>query len=105
MKRTIRLTENELRNLIAESVKRVLNEAEYGNTPQGNFAVNAVRGRRAAQRYYTNMNGKERAENDRVMNSAGDKLFRNYKENPDLGFDNEAGYYYGFQKGLEKYRK
>lgn len=105
MRKTIKLTENDLRNLIAESVKRVLSEAGYGNTPQGNFALNAVRGRRAAKRYYTNMNGKERAENDRVMNLAGDKLYGNYREKPDLGLDNQAGYYYGFQKGLEKYRK
>lgn len=30
MKRTIKLTENELRKMVAESVKRVLNEGRYG---------------------------------------------------------------------------
>ena len=31
MKRTIRLTESELRNMISESVKRVLKESRYGD--------------------------------------------------------------------------
>lgn len=34
MKRTVRLTESELRKMISESVKRVLNEWEYDNDLQ-----------------------------------------------------------------------
>lgn len=94
-----KLKESELRGIIREAVIN-----EIGNTPKYNFALNAVRGRRAAKQYRTNMGTRERAENNRVMNMAGDIAYKNYKENPELGYDNPAGYFYGFQKGIDKYQ-
>ena len=99
MRRTIRLKENELRRMISESVKRILNEIGDKN----DFALDAVRGRRAAKQYYTNMNASEKAENNRVIGLAQDKMYKNYSQNHNLGIGNGPGYHYGFQKGLDKY--
>lgn len=99
MRRTIRLKESELRRMISESVKRILNEIGDKN----DFALDAVRGRRAAKQYYTNMNDTEKAENNRVMGLAQDKIYKNYSKNHNLGVGNGPGYYYGFKKGLDKY--
>ena len=98
-KKLIRLTEQDLHRIIMESVNSVLNE--IGDTPRGNFALNAVRGRRAAKGYRTNMGLNDKAENDRVISMAGDTAYKNSK----LGANNEAGYRYGFDKGVEKYTK
>ena len=78
---------------------------EIGDTPKGNFALNAVRGRRAAKGYRTNMGVKDKAENERVMGMASDTAYKNYSNNKNLGFNNDAGYRYGFDKGVEKYTK
>lgn len=102
MKQTVRLTESELRNIISEAVKKTLNE--IGDTPRGNFALNAVRGRRAAKGYYKNMGAKEKEENNRTMNMADDKMFKNYRKNPKLDYTNQIGYEYGFDKGVDKYK-
>ena len=96
-----KVNEAQLKAIIRESVNIILNE--IGDTPKGNFALNAVRGRRAAKRYRTNMNLKDRADNDRVIGIAGDTIYKNYCKNHELGLDNEAGYRYGFDKGVEKY--
>ena len=88
---------------VKESIDRRLNE--IGDTPRGNFALNAVRGRRAAKRWRTNMGVKDRAENDRVKGMADDIAWKNYCNNRSLGYNNEAGYRYGFDKGVEKYTK
>lgn len=88
---------------VKESIDRRLNE--IGDTPRGNFALNAVRGRRAAKRWRTNMGVNDRAENDRVMGMADDIAWKNFKNNRSLGYNNEAGYRYGFDKGVEKYTK
>ena len=88
---------------VKESIDRRLDE--IGDTPRGNFALNAVRGRRAAKRWRTNMGVKDRAENDRVKGMADDIAWKNYCNNRSLGYNNEAGYRYGFNKGVEKYTK
>ena len=88
---------------VKESINRRLNE--IGDTPRGNFALNAVRGRRAAKRWRTNMGVNDRAENDRVMGMVDDIAWKNYRNNRNLGYNNEAGYRYGFDKGVEKYTK
>ena len=97
MKQVIRLTEGDLHKIIKESVHSILNE--IGDTPKGNFALSAVQGRRAAKRYRTNMGAKDNAENDRMINMAGDEQYKNG------GYPNEAGYNYGFDKGIKKYQK
>ena len=101
-KKLIRLTESDLHRIVKESVNEILNE--IGGTPNGNFVLNAIRGRRAAIRYRTNMGLKDRAENDRMINMTDDEMYRNYQNNPNLGYKNESGYLYGFNKGVEKYR-
>ncbi len=100
-RKAFKVNEAQLKAIIRESVNIILNE--IGDTPKGNFALNAVRGRRAAKRYRTNMNLKDRADNDRVIGIAGDTIYKNYCKNHELGLDNEAGYRYGFDKGVEKY--
>lgn len=100
-KKLIRLTEQDLHKIVKESVNRILNE--IGDTPMGNFALNAVRGRRAAKRYRANMGLNDRTENDRVMGMAGDTAYKNYCNNKNLGLNNYASYRYGFDKGIEKY--
>ncbi len=102
-KRPLKITENQLFSIIKESVNKILNE--IGDTPRGNFALNAVRGRRAAKRYRTNMGANAEAENNKVMGMADDTAWMNYQKNPKLGYNNEAGYRYGFDKGVEKYGK
>lgn len=102
-KQIIRLTESDLHRIIEESVKIYLNE--IGDTPRGNFALNAVRGRAAARpRYHNDKYGSvnARAKQQRIASDASDKAWDNYKKNPELGFDNEAGYNYGYSKGIEK---
>lgn len=42
-KRTVRLTESDLHNIIKESVNKVLNE--IGDTPKGRYKMGRVRGR------------------------------------------------------------
>lgn len=99
----IRLTESDLHRIVKESVSKILNE--IGDTPRGNFALNAVRGRRAAKQYRTNMDTNAKAENNKVMGMADDTAWSNYQKNPKLGYKNDAGYSYGFDKGVEKYGK
>ena len=91
-----------LRKIVSEAVKGVLNE--IGDTPRGNFALNAVRGRRAAKRYRTNMNAADDAENNRMIGMASDEAWKNSKDS-NMGYNNDAGYRYGFDKGVEKYGK
>ena len=83
-KKLIRLTESDLHRIVKESVNEILNE--IGGTPNGNFVLNAIRGRRAAKRYRTNMGLKDRTENDRMINMADDEMYRNYQNNPNLGY-------------------
>lgn len=107
MKQTYRLTESELRDMIAETVKNALNE--IGDTKRGQFALNAVRGRAAARpRYqnhkYNSVPGK--AKQDRILSMAGDEAWKGRKETNNVGnreWDNAAnsGYYYGYQKGMK----
>ena len=104
----IRLTESDLHKIVKESVNRIL--SEIGDTPRGNFALNAVKGRRAAKGYRTNMGIKDRAENSKMIGRADDEAWKGYKDslntpNPLRSHNNEAGYNYGFQKGVEKYQK
>jgi hypothetical protein len=101
-KQIIRLTESDLHRLIKESVKNYLNE--IGDTPRGNFALNAVRGRAAARpRYHNDKYGSvdARVKQQKIASDASDKAWDNYKKNPKLGFDNEAGYNYGYSKGID----
>lgn len=83
-----------------KSVKESVDE--IGDTPRGNFALNAVRGRRAAKHYRTNMGANAEADNNRIINMAGDEAYKNSR-GKNFSNNNEAGYRYGFDKGVEKY--
>lgn len=104
MKRVVyRLTESDLHRIIKESVKKALNE--IGDTPKGNFALNAVKGRAAARpRYHNDKYGslKDKEKQNNIVNQADDKAWDNYQKNPKLGYHNEAGYNYGYQKGMNE---
>ena len=47
----------------------------------------------------------EDAENNNVIGMADNIAWKNYKKNPKLGYNNDAGYNYGFMKGIEKYER
>ena len=102
-KKLVRLTESDIHRIVKESVNKILNE--IGDTPRGNFALNAIKGRRAAKHYRTNMGANAEAENNKVFRMADDTAWKNYQKNPKLGYNNYAGYRYGFDKGAEKYGK
>jgi hypothetical protein len=102
-KKVIRLTESDLHRIIENSVKKYINE--IGDTPKGNFALNAVRGRAAARpRYHNDKYGSvnNKAKQARIASDASDKAWDNYTKNHNLGFHNEAGYNYGYSKGMEE---
>ena len=103
----VRISESHLREIVAESVKKVLKE--IGDTPQGQFAINAVRGRAAARpRYQNKQYGgmQAKAQQDAIVNQAGDAAYNARKEadpqyqNRDMDTYANAGYNYGFQKGM-----
>jgi hypothetical protein len=50
MKKVIRLTEGDLHNIVKESVQRILNE--IGDTPKGQFALGAVKGRSDSRDFF-----------------------------------------------------
>ena len=84
--------------VIKESVRQLVNE--IGDTPRGNFAVNAVRGRAAARPRYHNHeynSVSSRAKQNRILDMADDEAWKNGQGM----YHNEAGYNYGYQKGIE----
>lgn len=56
-KKTIKLTESDLKNLLKESVTNVLNE--IGDTPRGQYALSAVAGRASARAKMARANGNQ----------------------------------------------
>ena len=69
----VRLTESKLKQIVAESVKKVL--SEIGDTPKGQFALGAVRGRASARpRYQNNKYGglNAKSKQDNIANNAAD---------------------------------
>ena len=94
------------------NLRRPLKEgvlSEIGDTPQGQFAINAVKGRAAARpRYQNKQYGgmQAKAQQDAIVNQAGDAAYYARKEadpqyqNRDMDDYANAGYNYGFQKGM-----
>ena len=105
-KNVIRITESELKQIVAESVKKVLNE--IGDTPKGQFALGAVRGRASARpRYQNNKYGGLYAKNqqDNIANNAADASWEKRKDldknkSREMNNAEQRGYYYGFEKGM-----
>lgn len=106
MKQRIHLTEGQLNKIIKESVKNILNE--IGDTPKGQFALGAVRGRASARPMYQNdkYNGVySRAKQHQIAGQAVDKSWENSKDldinkRKEMTDSEERGYYYGFEKGM-----
>ena len=102
----IRLTEQDLHNIVKESVKRILNE--IGNSDKGIRGLNAVKGRRAAKWYKENMSQSENDKNNEVISDAEEIEAKNKPKNMSAAHYRKVsddGYNYGFYKGLQKYGK
>ena len=100
----IKITENELKKLVTESVNMVLNE--IGDTKSGQFALGAVRGRAVARPRYNNYSYgsvDKRAEQDKISNMAADEAWKNGDHSKEQNDYNKAGYYYGYQMGRNNY--
>lgn len=95
MKQIIRITESELKRIVAEAIM------EIGDTAKGQFALGAVSGRTVGKRNYHNLGSEERAEGDRIRNDAEDEAWRNRRGSSDekMGNARKQGYNYGFEKG------
>ena len=108
MKQRIHLTEGQLNRIIKESVKNILNE--IGDTPKGQFALGAVRGRALARPMYQNdkYNGVySRAKQHQIAGQAADKSWENSKDldinkRKEMTDSEGRGYYYGFKKGMNE---
>lgn len=102
----IKLNESELNNIIAESVKKVLNE--IGDTIKGQFALGAVRGRASARPRYQNSkyNGVyTKSKQDKIVGNAADASWEKRKDLDinkyrEMKNAEDSGYYYGFKKGM-----
>jgi vacuolar-type H+-ATPase subunit I/STV1 len=100
----IKITENELKRLVTESINMVLNE--IGDTKSGQFALGAVRGRAVARPRYNNYSYgsvNKRAEQERISNMAADEAWKNGDHSKEQDNYNNAGYYYGYQRGRSNY--
>ena len=73
MKQTVKLTESELRNMIAESVKSVLNE--IGDTDKGQDALGQVYGRALRRAQMLGDKGAEARRLRKIANDAKDKAY------------------------------
>ena len=73
MKQTVKLTESELRNVIAESVKSVLNE--IGDTDKGQDALGQVYGRALRRAQMLGDKGAEARRLRKIANDAKDKAY------------------------------
>lgn len=68
MKRTIRLSENKLHNIIKESVKRILRENamklnEYGDTPKGQYMLGRLQARKGSETWAPSWEASEERDN------------------------------------------
>lgn len=106
MKQKIHLTESQLNRIIKESVKNILNE--IGDTPKGQFALGAVRGRAYARpQYQNNKYGGlyTRSQQHNIANNAADTSWEKRKDldinkSREMKNAEESGYCYGFEKGM-----
>ena len=102
----IKLTESKLKEIVAESVKRVL--SEIGDTPKGQFALGAVKGRASARpRYQNSKYGglHTQSRQDHIANNAADAAWEKRKDldinkYSEMKNAEDRGYYYGFDKGM-----
>jgi hypothetical protein len=103
-KQVIRLTEGDLRNIIKESVTTLLNE--IGKTPEGQYALGAVRGRALGRTLYDPEHQKptKRDKQGEIMDKAFFKALyhRNDIEDPKELEDMVKAYRNGFDYGIEK---
>ena len=79
MKQTVKLTESELRNMIAESVKSVLNE--IGDTDKGQDALGQVYGRALRRAQMLGDKGAEARRLRKIAHDAEDKAYSEGEKN------------------------
>lgn len=102
----IKITESELKQIVAESVKKMLKE--IGDTPKGQFALGAVKGRAAARPRYQNKKYgglRTQSQQDNIVNNAADAAWEKRKDLDvnkyrEMKNAEDRGYYYGFEKGM-----
>lgn len=108
-KNVIKLSENTLRQIVAESVKKVLKE--IGDTPQGRYALAAVQGRAMARKQAARQagNNMEYQKQQQVFDNADDAIVSGQKQGyqrankalygGDMAQADAKGFKYGFKKG------
>ena len=96
-----KITIDQLKDIIKEAIN------EVGDTKEGQYLVNAVRGRAAARPRYQNSKYNsvpQKQKQSNTVNMAGDAAWKGRQqsnENPaELDRYADAGYNYGYQKGM-----
>lgn len=79
MKQTVKLTESELRNMIAETVKSVLNE--IGDTDKGQDALGQVYGRALRRAQMLGDKGAEARRLSKIAHDAEEKAYSEGEKN------------------------
>lgn len=104
---TVKINEETLRNMISESIKKVLNE--IGDTPKGMYAMSAVQGRAMARRKKAKEAGdeegvkKQQKTLDTTNNRIGSAIQDLKKKHKKIyGGDFQKADVQGFQYGFEK---
>jgi len=108
-KNIVKLNEQQLRQIVAESVKKVLKE--IGDTPQGRYALAAVQGRAMARKQAARQagNNAEYQKQRQVFDNADDAMVSGQKQGyqnankalygGDMAQADAKGFQYGFKKG------
>lgn len=107
-KKTVRLTESDLHKIIKESVKSVLNE--IGDTPKGQYALGAVKGRALGRTIYQSKYQKpsERNKQGEKVEDASEKAWRHRndvqepKQLEKMVDKYRKGFDYGVKKGMKE---
>lgn len=100
----VKLNESQIKEYIKEAVRKVVNE--IGDTPRGQHALGAVRGRARARFNHPNPEYNSDAQRYKLndtMNNASDAAMKYQKDDkPEMERANRKGFEYGFDKGLRE---
>ena len=104
-KKVIKLTESELHNIIKESVTNILKE--IGETPKGQYALGAVKGRALGRTLYQPeyQRPSKRNKQGEIMDKAYFKAYNHRNENPEEMENMVGEYRKGYDYGMEKAMK
>ena len=82
MKKTIKLTESDLRNIISEAIN------EIGDTPAGQEFLMRMKGKNAARMYRSNLTQKEKEHNANLNTKLSDEMYDNGNDTIGRGLGN-----------------